>query len=286
MWRFQSRRWSQSQTDARHTMLRRISGSCSWLQRWATLARGNTMEGDAVLTMCKSLCTDLFFSNVERRNREKWDCTRIHEKGWVLRACMANVAPRWEKKTIRSARLKHTFTHAYVHTEKTCYALRDMTKACGIHNFVKTKMLRSRCLCTSRIFPCFVKCLALIPSVPFRSSSSLATRVVILFPCFSPFIFARYIALVSLLVTFATYSATSRFASFSRFIPHRHDRKSSPGWKTFCRRNESIRIFTYNWAQDSTFPSIGCNELLWLVQQDEKRERKLFMSSQDPGNPS
>lgn len=28
-------------------------------------------------------------------------------------------------------------------TEGTCYALRDMAEACGIHNFVKTKMLRS-----------------------------------------------------------------------------------------------------------------------------------------------
>lgn len=29
------------------------------------------------------------------------------------------------------------------HTEGTCYALRDMAEARGIHNFVKTKMLRS-----------------------------------------------------------------------------------------------------------------------------------------------
>lgn len=27
--------------------------------------------------------------------------------------------------------------------ERSCYALRDMAAACGIHNFVKTKMLRS-----------------------------------------------------------------------------------------------------------------------------------------------
>lgn len=28
------------------------------------------------------------------------------------------------------------------HREETCYALREMAEACGIHNFVKTKMLR------------------------------------------------------------------------------------------------------------------------------------------------
>lgn len=64
-------------------------------------------------------------------------------------------------------------------TEGTCYALRDMAEARGIHNFVKTKMLRS-CLggvafflvsrnVQARLFPSVL----LIPSSPLNGPFAL-----------------------------------------------------------------------------------------------------------------
>ena len=65
-------------------------------------------------------------------------------------------------------------------TEGTCYALRDMAEACGIHNFVETKMLRS-CLggatfflVSRNVYLCS-GCLA-SPLVPWRGHSAALFR--------------------------------------------------------------------------------------------------------------
>lgn len=58
---------------------------------------------------------------------------------------------------------------------RTCYALRDMTEACGIHNFVKTKMLRS---CLGEHFSLFHEMFSFIPFFPLPPSPILLSILV------------------------------------------------------------------------------------------------------------
>lgn len=85
---------------------------------------------------------------------EWWTDRRGHTKEWLrVGASMpkkekrqyTSVAKRSRTEDIfcRTRKGREVYETIRRDTEGTCYALRDIAAACGIHNFVKTKMLRS-----------------------------------------------------------------------------------------------------------------------------------------------
>lgn len=86
-----------------------------------------------------------------------------YENGWLALA-------REEKKNEPSSSRD---------TEGTCYALKDMTEACGIHNSVKTKMLWSCCLGEVAFFLVSRNVQLLIPRLFSAPVAALAVPIVV-----------------------------------------------------------------------------------------------------------